>query len=56
MTHTLIIVDQIDAMGVQWTRGRQAVIHVFLADLSSEAHGACAVERNGINGFAVAAI
>jgi len=56
MTHTLIIVNQIDAMGVQWTRRRQAFIYVFLADLTSEAHGACAVERSGVNGFAVAAI
>jgi len=56
MTHTLIIVNQVDAMGVQWTRRGQAVIHVFLADLSSEAHGACAVERSGVNGLAIAAI
>jgi len=53
---TLVIVDQIDATGVQWTRRRQAVIHVFFTDLSSEAHDTCAVERSGVNGFAVAAI
>jgi len=58
MTYTLIIVNQIDAIGVQWTRGsrRQAVIHVFFADLSSEAHDACAVESSDVNGFAAAAI
>jgi len=56
MAHALVTVNQIDAMGVQGTRGRQAVIYIFLADLSSEARVACAVERRGINGFAVAAI
>ena len=56
MAHTLVIVNQVDAVGVQWTRGGQAVIHVFFAYLSSEAHDACAVERSGVNGFAVAAI
>lgn len=56
MTHTLVTVNQVDAMGVQWTRGGQAVIHVFRADLSNEAHNACAVELGGVNGFATAAI
>jgi len=56
MTHTLVIVNQIDAMGIQWARGRQAVIHVFLADLSSESHDASAVELSGVNGLAFAAI
>lgn len=56
MTHTLVIVNQIDAMGIQWARGRQAVIHVFLADLSSESHDASAIELSGVNGLAFAAI
>ena len=56
MAHTLVIVDQIDAVGVQWTRGRQAVIHVILADLSSETRDACTIKLSSINGFATAAI
>jgi len=57
MTHTLVIVNQIDAMGgIQWARSKQAVIHVFLADLSSESHDASAVELSGVNGLAFAAI
>ena len=56
MAHALVIVNQIDAMGVQWTRGRQAIVHVVLADLSGEAHDACAVKLSSVNWFATAAI
>ena len=56
MAHALVIVNQIDAMGVQWTRGRQAVIHVFLTDLSSEANVARAVKLSCVNRFTGAAV
>ena len=56
VAHTLVIVNQVYAVGVQWTRGRRAVIHVFLTDLSGESNVACAVELGGVNRFAGAAI
>ena len=56
MTHALIAVNQVDAIGVQRTQDGRTVINVFLTDFSSEALHACTVEFGGINWLANATI